>query len=284
MNPGAILGNLDLAQLLVIAFFIFFFGLVLHLRTEDKREGYPLVDPAGGSDGEGFPPMPAPKTFLLREGGVWVAPHPESERPLAARRAFPFPGSALEPTGDPLADGVGPAAWSAERRDAPLWYAPGLAQVAPLRSAPGWGVAKGDVDPRGLPVVDAYGARAGEVVDLWIDRGVDILRYLEVELDEGLAGGRVLLPIHHTDIRRLQARVSLRAVRAARLGQAPRLAASDVVTALEEDRINAFYAGAAFFERETGRGPPRLLPWERRARERAFRTAPQPGVPEERPA
>ena len=264
METGAILGNIDVAQVLVVVFFIFFFGLILHLRTEDKREGYPLVDPAGGSDGEGFPPMPAPKTFHLRQGGLVTAPHPEAERPLAAARAFPFPGSSLDPTGDPLEDGVGPAAY-ALRRTEPLWFAPGVAQVAPLRVMPGWALAKGDVDPRGLPVVDIYGDRAGVVRDLWLDRGVKILRYLEVEADDG---ARTLLPIFHTDIRRLERRVSLKAVRAAQVVGAPRLTEPDVITAREEDRINAFYAGAHFFTREGSRPPPRRAPWERRDGER----------------
>ena len=262
MGTGAIIGDVDVAQLLVVAFFIFFTGLVLHLRAEDKREGYPLVDPAGGSDGEGFPPLPAPKAFLLQQGGVAFAPHLEAERPLAAEHAFPFPGSSLQPTGDPLEDGVGPAAWASTRRAEPLWFSPGVTQMAPLRDSGGWALAPGDVDPRGLPVIDGWGARAGVVRDLWIDRGVKILRYLEVELD---GGERTLLPIHHTDIRRTQARVALRAFRAIRLDAAPRLASPDVVTAREEDRINAFYAGAAFYEREAFRGLPRLLPWERRA-------------------
>ena len=244
-----------------MAFFIFFAGLVLHLRTEDKREGYPLVDPAGGGDGQGLPALPASKAFLLPQGGVVFAPHTESERPLAAEHAFPFPGAALQPNGDPLADGVGPAAW-VERRAEPLWFSVGVTQMSPLRTSEGWALAKGDVDPRGLPVIDGWGERAGVVRDLWVDRGVKILRYLEVELDDG---ARTLLPIHHTDVRRIQARVALRAFRAARLAAAPRLASPEVVTAREEDRINAFYAGAAFFEREAFRGPPRLAPWERRA-------------------
>lgn len=257
---GAIIGDVDVAQLLVVAFFIFFFGLVLHLRTEDKREGYPLVDPAGGSDGEGFPPMPRPKLFLLRQGGAVTAPHPEDERPLAAESAFPFPGSALEPVGDPLADGVGPAAWAATRKHEPLWYMPGVTQLAPLRRVEGWAFAKGDPDLRGLPVVDAWGAQAGVVADLWLDRGVRILRYLEVETG---TGERRLLPIHHTDLRAIERRVALRGVRAAHVASTPAIAEPDVVTAREEDRICAHYAGARFFSRQV-EGPPRLAPWERR--------------------
>ena len=259
METGAVIGHIDIAQALVVIFFIFFFGLVLHLRTEDKREGYPLVDPAGGGDGEGFPPMPAPKTYLLPQGGAVTAPHLSVERPLAAIRTFPFPGSSLDPTGDPLEDGVGPAAY-ALRRTEPIWFSPGVVQVSPMRTAEGWALAKGDVDPRGLPVVDIYGATAGVVRDLWVDRGVNILRYLEVEAEDGV---RTLLPIYHTDIRRLQGRVSLKAVRAAQVAKAPRLAEPDLITAREEDRINAFYAGAQFFGREGARTPPRLAPWER---------------------
>jgi len=259
METGAILGDIDVAQLLVVVFFIFFFGLVLHLRTEDKREGYPLTDPAGGSDGEGFPPMPTPKVFLLREGGMVTAPHPEEEAPLAAARVFPFPGSSLDPVGDPLTGGVGPGAF-AHRRNEPLWYSPGVAQVAPVRASPGWTLAKGDIDPRGMAVVDTRGAHAGVVTDLWLDRGSKILRYLEVEVAEG---ERVLLPIYHTDVRRYEARVVLKAVRAAEVAAAPRLAEPEVVTSREEDRINAFYAGAEFFGYESARRPPRLAPWEK---------------------
>ena len=38
---GAI-GNLDVAQIVLYAFWLFFFGLLFYLRREDRREGYPL--------------------------------------------------------------------------------------------------------------------------------------------------------------------------------------------------------------------------------------------------
>ena len=260
---GAIIGDIDVAQLLLVAFVIFFFGLVLHLRTEDKREGFPLVETlAGEGEVEGFPPIPKPKVFLLMQGGATTAPHGEFEPAPAARRAFPFIGSPIDPIGDPLTDCIGPAAY-AMRSTEPLWFSPGVMQMAPLRTLEGWSLADGDVDPRGMPVGDIYGATAGVVRDLWIDRGVKILRYLEVEADDGV---RTLLPIHHTDIRRIQARVVLKAVRAGEVARAPRLAAPDVVTAREEDQINAFYAGARFYANETTGRPPRLAPWERRRR------------------
>ena len=180
---GAITDHLDFAQLLVAAFFIFFIGLVLHLRQEDKREGYPLKDPAGGPDQVGFPELPTAKVFVLREGGQVTAPHADPQRELAARRLHPDPGSPLVPTGDPLADGVGPAAW-ALRKESPMFFQPGMVQVAPLRRLDGYSILPGDPDPRGMTVVGSDGAAVGVVADVWFDRGVKIVRYLEVALDE----------------------------------------------------------------------------------------------------
>ena len=39
---GAITQYIDVAQILLYAFWIFFAGLLIYLRREDKREGYPL--------------------------------------------------------------------------------------------------------------------------------------------------------------------------------------------------------------------------------------------------
>ena len=42
MQTGAITGYIDVAQLVLYAFWLFFIGLIIYLRREDKREGYPL--------------------------------------------------------------------------------------------------------------------------------------------------------------------------------------------------------------------------------------------------
>ena len=39
---AAITGYIDVAQLVLYGFWIFFAGLIIYLRREDKREGYPL--------------------------------------------------------------------------------------------------------------------------------------------------------------------------------------------------------------------------------------------------
>ena len=41
MGTGAITGYIDVAQVALYAFWIFFFLLVFHLHREGKREGWP---------------------------------------------------------------------------------------------------------------------------------------------------------------------------------------------------------------------------------------------------
>lgn len=57
--------NVDFAQVMIYAFWIFFAGLVYYLRREDKREGYPLVSSRGPVNG--FPMTPGPKQFIARD-------------------------------------------------------------------------------------------------------------------------------------------------------------------------------------------------------------------------
>ena len=84
MPTGAITDYIDVAQLALYAFWIFFAGLIYYLRREDKREGYPLEsDRSGSVMVQGWPPMPRPKTFLLRDGSIRVAPS-------GARRSSPI--------------------------------------------------------------------------------------------------------------------------------------------------------------------------------------------------
>ncbi|PKP83997.1 MAG: photosynthetic reaction center subunit H, partial [Alphaproteobacteria bacterium HGW-Alphaproteobacteria-2] len=114
-------GNFDLASLSLWLFWAFFALLIYYLQRENMREGYPLEDDDGRpAANQGLFPVPDPKTFRLPHGrGEVQAPAPEKEtreiklRKTAAGNGFPF-----EPTGDPMLDGVGPAAWGT-RRDVP---------------------------------------------------------------------------------------------------------------------------------------------------------------------
>jgi photosynthetic reaction center H subunit len=67
MPIGAITNYIDVAQLVLYVFWFFFFALVFWIRREDKREGYPAesLRVGGTTMMEGFPPMPAPKTFKM---------------------------------------------------------------------------------------------------------------------------------------------------------------------------------------------------------------------------
>jgi len=54
--------NMDFAQVMLYAFWIFFALLVIYLRREDKREGYPLESNRGPL--KGWPSPPPPKEFV----------------------------------------------------------------------------------------------------------------------------------------------------------------------------------------------------------------------------
>ncbi len=248
MPIGAITSDIDVTQLVLGAFFLFFIGLVYHLRQEDKREGYPTVDPATGRRANGFPDPPPPKTFRLLDGGETTTPRHDDPPEIAAAPLHRFPGAPLVPTGDPLRDGVGPAAF-ALRRERPLIYADDKIQVLPMRALEDWSLFEGDADPRGMTVIGADGQPAGVIRDLWIDRSVKILRYLEVEIAGPGEPRRALLPIYYADIKRRRNRVYVRALRSAQFADVPELREPDRITAREEDRINAYYAGGEFYGR-----------------------------------
>lgn len=252
---GAITGYVDAAQLVLYTFWLFFFGLVYYLRQEDKREGYPLTPdrfdlPARGAP-QGYPSLPAPKRFLLPHGGEVLAPGPNRDtREIRAEPLAPFPGAPLEPTGDPMVDGVGPAAW-AERHDEPDLTIDGAPKIVPLRVAQDFFVADGDPDPRGMPVIGADGETAGTVVDLWIDRAEYVLRYLEVDA----AGQRALLPLNYARVSATRREVRVASVCARHFATVPALRNPDRVTFLEEDKICAYFAGGHLYATPSRLGP-----------------------------
>ena len=76
MDTGAITQYVDVAQLVLYAFWIFFFGLIYYLQRESHREGYPM-DP-GRENGPVTPGWPTaqPKTYELEDGRTFLAPDP----------------------------------------------------------------------------------------------------------------------------------------------------------------------------------------------------------------
>ena len=246
---GAITGYIDVAQLTLYAFWIFFAGLILYLRREDKREGYPLrSERSGAIIVQGFPPLPAPKAFLLQGGGTIMAPRPEEATPgVPARAAEEWAGSPLVPTGDAMVDAIGPAAY-ALRADAPdMMFGCQDPRLVPLRADPDFFLAEEDPDPRGMIVVGADNRQAGTVTDAWVDRSEAIVRYLEVRVDYAAAARNVLVPMTMLQIDAGRRRVFVRAITAQQFANVPALRDPDRVTLREEDRIMAYYGGGTLY-------------------------------------
>ena len=249
MPKGAITQYIDVAQLALYAFWIFFLGLIFYLRREDKREGYPLVyDRPENRPYLNFPPIPAPKTYLLSDGKTVQAPRPDHEpTDLRAVPVAAWSGAPLAPTGDPMLDAIGPGAY-AMRENVPERTYEGLIKIVPLRVAPEMALVQRDPDPRGMEVLGADRKVAGVVRDVWVDRSEVIIRYLEVEL--GRKGDKVqtvLLPMPFSDIDGRRRTVKVEAILASQFGSVPALASPDQVTLREEDRICAYYGGGTLY-------------------------------------
>lgn len=244
MGTGAITGYVDTAQIVLYVFWIFFFWLVVWLVREGKREGYPLEsDRRDYRDIQGWPAIPKPKAYHLSDGTVMLAPHDRDRHapPLAARRVGNFPGSPIEPTGNPMLDGIGPAAWTA-RADHPDVADDGTPKILPLRILGDYAIAAQDTDPRGFPVLGADGAVGGTVTDLWVDHAEMLFRYLEVEV----AGGkRVLLPIPFARIGKRDVRVQ--SILGSQFADVPLTRSLAQVTLLEEDKISGYYGGGRLY-------------------------------------
>jgi photosynthetic reaction center H subunit len=253
---GAITSYIDVAQLTLYAFWLFFIGLVLYLRRENRREGFPLeADQPGSVHRHGMLSIPRPKAFKLTHGGTRYAPHAEAPQSVPARPAAAFPGAPLQPTGNPMLDAVGPAAY-AQRADVPdTGFDDGLPKIVPLRVANDFYIAKEDNDPRGMEVVGADGIVAGTVRDVWVDRSEVILRYLEVVVP-GPTGARSVLvpqPLANYDFTRGQVHVN--SILAHQFADVPTTQHPDQVTHREEDRISAYYGGGKLYATPLRLGP-----------------------------
>lgn len=250
MDTGAITEYIDVAQLVLYAFWIFFAGLIYYLHQENKREGYPLESNVPGRNRiVGFPPMPAPKTYLLPHGGTVTVPRPaEVAGAIGGAPIDAYPGAPLEPIGPPMLAGVGPGAY-AERRDTPDLTIDGAPRIVPLRVASDFKVAPKDVDPRGLPVLGADLYVGGVVRDIWVDRSEVLFRYLEVEVaapaDSPSARNTVLLPINFSRISSRQIMVD--SIMARDFAHVPRTRDADVITLLEEEKVVAYYGAGTLY-------------------------------------
>jgi photosynthetic reaction center H subunit len=160
---------------------------------------------------------------------------------IPARPAASHPGAALNPTGNPMKDGMGAAAWATDRADRPDLTHDGRPRIQPMSQLHGFTVESRDPDPRGMNVVGADGGLAGVVTDLWIDLAEPQVRFLTMELPDG--AGSVLIPFGFVKIRRARGEVQVQALYAEHFVDIPRPKAADRITLLEEDRIYGYFAG-----------------------------------------
>ncbi len=253
MSTGAITQYIDVAQIVLYLFWIFFAGLIFYLHRENKREGYPLVNNGTGrAIPEGFPSMPKPKTYLLRSGRVVTTPNPERDDQRPLNNSDLQPGTPLVPVGNPMLAGVGPGSY-AMRADVPDTTATDLPRIVPLRTLPEWGIMAKDTDPRGLPVIGTDGVVGGVVRDLWIDRAESLPRYLEVEVTG--AGRTVTLPMGFSRVKPRFVQVD--SITGAQFADVPALRAAETITLLEEEKVMAYY-GAGTLYATPGRAEPLL--------------------------
>lgn len=251
-------GNFDLASAAIWMFWIFFAGLIFYLQTENMREGYPLVDDdENEAPNQGPFPVPKAKTFLMPHGeDDVVVPSPENEdahrrTDLALARTAKSFGSPYEPTGDPMADGVGPASW-APRRDNPELDGHGHVKIKPMSSLEDFEVSAGR-DPRGKAVVSGDKEVVGRITDMMIDVPEQMVRYLVLDLNPEGTGKTRLVPINMCRIQ--SDRVTVRSLYGAQFEGIPTTASADQVTKLEEDKITGYYAGGTLYA-----DPKRLAP------------------------
>jgi photosynthetic reaction center H subunit len=254
MPVGAVTNYIDVAQLVLYVFWFFFFALIFYIRTEDKREGYPMeqYNIKGVKLEDGFPPLPKPKTFKMpHTGKIIQKPGPDKQYKVNAVPTADFPGAPLTPTGNPMLAGVGPGSY-ALRDDTPDLTEDGRPRIRPLRVATHFSIAKGDPDPRGMPVIGCDGEQGGVCREVWVDMAEPQVRYLEID-----AGGkRVLAPIPLCNVRGKKGVIEVESITGAQFKDAPTLKSYDQITLAEEDKVVAYLGAGKLYAT-----PDRAEPW-----------------------
>jgi photosynthetic reaction center H subunit len=168
---------------------------------------------------------------MLRSGEAVQAPAAKAAHAAASQ----------PPSGNPMLDGIGPAAYAA-RAETPDLTAEGEHKIVPLRVAQGFTVAEEDPDPRGMMVIAADGKSPGAVREIWIDRSEPQIRYLEID------GPRpVMLPINFARIDKGRRLIRVASLLAHQFAQVPAIASPESITLREEDRITSYFGGGTLY-------------------------------------
>ncbi|MGB7419536.1 MAG: photosynthetic reaction center subunit H, partial [Erythrobacter sp.] len=259
MNNTYIAGVFDVAELSFILFFIFFLGLVFYLNRESRREGYPVEHEQTGAVMPGQPLFDGTKKIfkLPFDRGVYIPEDvPRDPVNIPAVQAFNAPGAPWVPTGDPMADGLGPAAW-APRADYPDVTFQGHPRIVPIGDSHDLVIAPNDKTPVGLPVYGADKKLAGKDSDVWVDQSEHIIRYLEVET---LSNRKVLVPMFVAAVQGKSMLgglipivddqtplIDVTAIRSDQFDAVPSIATPGQITRREEDQIMGFFGGGYMY-------------------------------------
>jgi len=245
--------NIDFAQIVLYAFWIFFAGVVFYIRREDRREGFPLetVHPRKVLN-ENNPLIPTPKRFALPDGGEYLAPSFErDEREIEATQDLPT--TPYDPISDGMGSNVGSATY-AERDDHPEKTYDGHNAIVPMRVAEDYSVTAG-ADPRGWEVVAIDDEVVGTVKDIWVDRPEMQARYIEVELADGEEGETRLMPMTMGVVEPEAEIYRLEAMTSEQFPAIPKVAEADEITVSEEEMICAYFAGGRRYATPKAAGP-----------------------------
>lgn len=258
MNAAYIVGTFDVAELAFLLFFGFFIALVFYLNRESRREGYPLEDEDTGKIHPGSLFDAGKKSFQLPHGRGTYVPEDVARDDInvPAVPAFSAAGAPLVPTGDPMIDGMGPAAW-ANRSKYPDLTFDGRPRIVPIAQSHELVVSPQDPQLIGWDVVAADKQVAGKVTDIWVDQAEHLIRYLEIETTSGkkvlapmmvaLVHGNSLLGKILPTTNDEPEYVEIDAITAAQFENVPALETAGIITRYEEDRIQAYFGGGYMY-------------------------------------
>ncbi len=253
MNDIQLAGTFGLTELIFILFIGFFIALVFYLQREGRREGFPMENEATGRvDSQGGPLLIAsPKTFHLPHGQGTATPENEARQPVdvAGKRTFRSMGAPYYPTGNPLEDGLGPAAF-AERSRTPDLTFDGKPRIVPIGDSHMHVVEK-DPDPRGLMAIGADGKEAGPITDIWVDQAEHVIRYLEVDT----GAKKVLVPMPMCVVRAKKGTIIIDALNADEFANAPVPEKAGIITRYEEERAMAYFGGGYLYANRARQEP-----------------------------
>lgn len=268
MNATYIVGTFDVAELAFLLFLVFFVTLVFYLNNESRREGYPLENEVSGAvenDGRLF--SGATKSFQLPHGrGTYVPENvARDDVNVAGVQAFRSTGAPWVPTGDAMADGIGPAAF-ANRAKYPDLTFDGRPRIVPIADSHEMIVSPNDPQLIGWPVMAADKTIVGKVSDIWVDQAEHIIRYLEVETTTGkkvlapmfvaVVHGNSLLDALLPIVQDKPKFVEIDAITAEQFERVPGLETAGIITRYEEDRVMAYFGGGYLYAT-----PERAEPW-----------------------